>query len=360
MTSQPILPAPAPVSGSVQPARVSLRVTPDGKLFSKISGHAGTMDRMVAADDPVRIASISKLVTALGVMVLVDDATLDLDRDVGDYLGQPFRNPNFPDRPISLRMLLSHTSGLRDGGEYFLPLDGKWTDLVAGRAAWDSAHPPGEYFSYANLNSPIVAVIMERATGERFDHLMQRLVMKPLGLNACFNWSGCDVISRQQAVTLLRPDGELAKDAPWTQSEEECVFVAATNGGCDIRLYVTGENGSSFGPQGGLRISARDLLKVANVLTNRGAPLFSEKSFSEMTKPYWRFDGQNGDVEGGAFHAYGLGIDIQPGGWIGHVGDAFGLRAGLWVNQGSGEKRVQFVTMVDEKLPVGRCLDNCP
>ena len=62
--------------------------------------------RLVSADDPVRIASISKLITALGVMRLVDGGKLDLDRDVSDYLGYPLRNPAFPGRKITLRLLL--------------------------------------------------------------------------------------------------------------------------------------------------------------------------------------------------------------------------------------------------------------
>ena len=58
--------------------------------------------RAATADDPVRIASISKLATALGVMRLVDDRRLDLDRDVSDYLGWSLRNPAFPDRPVRI------------------------------------------------------------------------------------------------------------------------------------------------------------------------------------------------------------------------------------------------------------------
>ena len=79
--------------------------------------------RMVSADDPVRIASISKLITALGVMRLVDGGKLDLDRDVSDYLGYPLRNPAFPARKITLRLLLSHQSSLLDGDDlYIIPL----------------------------------------------------------------------------------------------------------------------------------------------------------------------------------------------------------------------------------------------
>ena len=75
--------------------------------------------RHIARADPAnastlyRIASITKLVTALGVMRLVEEGKLDLDEDVGKYLGYRVRNPHFPDVPITLRALLSHTSSLR-------------------------------------------------------------------------------------------------------------------------------------------------------------------------------------------------------------------------------------------------------
>jgi CubicO group peptidase (beta-lactamase class C family) len=74
--------------------------------------------RRVTADDPVRVASITKLVVALGVMRMVEAGALDLDRDASDYLGWRLRNPGFPDAKVTLRMLLSHTAGVRDANDY--------------------------------------------------------------------------------------------------------------------------------------------------------------------------------------------------------------------------------------------------
>lgn len=97
--------------------------------------------RLLTADDPVRIASISKLVVGLGVMRLVESGVLDLDRDVSAWLGWSLRHPAYPDIPITLRLLLSHRSSLTDAA--------------------------GRFFRYANLNFPVVAAVTERATGER-------------------------------------------------------------------------------------------------------------------------------------------------------------------------------------------------
>ncbi len=72
----------------------------------------------LTSETSFRVASISKLVTALAVMQLVERGLVGLDRDVGDYLGFVLRNPHFPATPITTRMLLSHTSSLRDGDLY--------------------------------------------------------------------------------------------------------------------------------------------------------------------------------------------------------------------------------------------------
>lgn len=367
--------SPPPMKYAIQPAKIELTVSANGKLISHVSGHAGTPWRRVTTDDPVRIASISKLVTGIAVMRLVERGQIDLDRDVGLYLGWPVRSPAFPDAPISMRMLLSHQSGITDAADYILPLDGELPAILARPASWDAAHAPGDWFRYANLNFPVIAAVMEAVTGERFDRIMAREVFTPLKLDACFNWqTGCSAGRRARAVTLLRPNGDLAKDGPLKDGPQkdrlmgagvpECAFVRASNGDCDIAAYRLGRNGSAFSPQGGLRISAKDLMTIGKVLRDGGRPLLSAKAYAEMTQAQWTFNGHNGDDEKGAFMAYGLSIhiaaDSKGARWIGHIGEAYSLRAGLWVNPKSKETRLKITTMVDEFAPVGNCLEVCP
>ncbi len=326
--------------------------------------------RLVSADDPVRIASISKLVTALGVMRLVDLGKLDLDRDVSDYLGYLLRNPAFPERKITLRLLLSHQSSLLDGDDlYIIPLGTTIQQRLADPRVWDPVHAPGSgWFHYTNLNFPVVASIMERVSGERFDRLILRLVLRPLGLSACFNWSGCSALTTSRAVVLYRASGEVAKD-DLHGAPPPCLVVAAPDGSCDLSSYVLGSNGAMFSPQGGLRISMRDLARVGQMLARGGKGFLSARSFAELTRPQWRFDGSNGLGENGEadgfFCAYGLAVQtLNAGGAgcrdnlfadarrrFGHAGDAYGLKSGLWLDPRTGRGLAFFTSAVPDTSP---------
>ncbi|MDZ7588947.1 MAG: serine hydrolase domain-containing protein [Parasphingorhabdus sp.] len=200
-------------AASAPPAAVKVDFDAPSSRVVAIQGLANrATGRALMADDPVRIASISKLFVALGVMRLVETEQLSLDRDVSEYLGWKLRNPAFPDAPISLRGLLSHQSGLRDGIDYALPMDARLETALNDPKAWDAAHPPGSYFAYANINFPVIAAVMEAATGQRFDTIMKAQVFAPLKLDACYNWSGCSNAKIAAAITLYRANGDVARD----------------------------------------------------------------------------------------------------------------------------------------------------
>ncbi|ASR51524.1 hypothetical protein B5J99_08630 [Blastomonas fulva] len=344
--------------------RIELTFTADQLGRSKVSGlaHRPSM-REATLDDPVRIASISKLAVGVAVMRLVDKQALDLDRDVSLYLGWRLVHPQHPGTKITLRLLLSHQSGLTDDAGYFIPLDAKLADLLAQPEAWDASHAPGSFFRYANVNYPVVAAVMEAATGRRFDRIMTEEVFDPLAIPACYNWSGCKTEARKDAITLYRPDGSIARD-DWITQPEQCASMTTRDGRCDLDAYLSGQNGSAFGPQGGLRISAGGLARLGQMLLGGGDGLLTPQSFAELIRAQWRFDGSNGDDDKGYFTAFGLGVQRieQADGrvWIGHPGEAYGLRAGLWVDRAGGQGVVRISTGHAEDYPVGHCLVACP
>lgn len=357
------LTAAAPSAAAIDPARLTLSFDTGAIGDARAEGLAHQLSRRPATiDDPVRVASISKLAIALAVMRLVDQGAVDLDRDISDTLGWRVRSPHFPDQPITLRLLLSHQSSLTDTAGYIVPMDQPLAEYLAQPDAWDAMHPPGGFFRYANLNFPLVAAVMEAATGRRFDRIMAEELFDPLGLEACFNWSTCPEAARTRAITLYRPDGAIARD-DWLGEPDQCPFVAARDGGCDLAAYALGRNGSTFSPQGGMRISARGLATIGQLLLRSGEGYLTPEAFAEMTRPQWRFDGANGDDDHGYFTAFGLGVQIiERDGrrWIGHPGEAYSLRAGLWVDRAAGKGIVRIVTGVAEDAPVGHCLEQCP
>ena len=325
--------------------------------------------RPLTPDDPVRVASISKLVVALGVMRLVEQGKLDLDRDVSHWLGWRLRNPAFPDQPITLRMLLSHRSSLVDGIDYAIPFGSTVEAALADPKAFDGEHPPGGYFQYSNLNLPVVASVMEAATGERFDRLMHRLVLAPLGLDACFNWTTCSDASVARAVVLYEPDGAVIRDDLGGIRPACPVLLPPGSQACDLASYRLGANGALFSPQGGLRASARDLAAIGQLLLNegrhRGNAFLKPESIEALTAPLWRFDGGNGKTDGGFYCGYGLAVHHLPNprcrddllgdgaALFGHAGDAYGVRSGLWVDPASGKGVAYFATGLGDDPPRG-------
>src|SRR3546814_6454337 len=89
---------------------------------------------------------------------------------------------------------------------------------------------------------------MERVTGERFDRLMDRLVLQPLGIEGCFNWASCSDATVARAVVLYRDTGEPAND-DLHGARPDCPVVATEDNGCDLAQWRAGENGALFSPQ---------------------------------------------------------------------------------------------------------------
>jgi len=371
-----VLATSACVSNSGRPV-AEVRVTFDhaGVTATAVSGHADiAAGRRITADDPVRVASISKLVVAIGVMRLIEQGVLSLDADVSEILGWRLRHPSFPDRPITLRLLLSHRTGLTDATSYVLPLDASLQAALADPAAWDAQHGPGDQFAYANFNFPVIAAVMEAATRERFDRLMHRLVLAPLKLEACFNWETCSESAVARAVVLYR-DGQPVRDDN-QGARPACSVTPAEDGSCELAIWRPGRNGSIFSPQGGLRISAHGLAVIGRLLLGSGEAdgvrLLSPTSVDLLLSPHWTFDGANGQTfeadaddlaSDGAICAYGLatqtlatpapGCRDDPFGdrirRVGHAGDAYGLKSGLWIDRAAGTGVAYFATDVPDE-----------
>jgi CubicO group peptidase (beta-lactamase class C family) len=367
LTACATAPAPAPLLH----AQVGVAFDRNGDLASFADGVADPQSgRRVTIDDPVRVASVSKMVTAIGVMKLIDRGKLDLNSDVSRWLGWPLRNPSFPDRPITLAMLLAHTGSIREHDDnYVIPLGGSLQQVMADPKNWDPQHGPGDgYFAYVNLNYPIVGSIVEKVTGERFDIWIRREVLAPMKLDACFNWPTCSDAAVARAVELDTPDGKPVKDDLHGQRPACPVFVKEGEP-CDLGRWKPGENGSLFSPQGGLRISARGLARIGRMMLNGGTldgvRILSPRAVETLLTQTWTFNGSNGVTDGGFYCSAGNGTHQLPNTvpgclddlgtrgaiLVGHAGDAYGLKSGLWIDGKRGRGIAYFVTGVADPAP---------
>lgn len=363
----------ATVPRQVSPVRAEVGVAFDraGDVGNFADGLADPATRrQVTIDDPVRVASVSKMVTAIGVMKLVDEGKLDLTGDVARWLGWSLRNPNFRDRPINLSMLLSHTASVREhDDDYAIPLGTSLQSVMADPRNWDTAHGPGDgYFAYVNLNYPIIGSIIEKATGERFDLWMRRNILEPMKLDACFNWPTCSDAMVARAVELDSPAGKPLKDDLHGQ-RPACPVLIRPGEGCDLGRWKLGENGALFAPQGGLRISARGLARIGRMLlddgTLDGVRILSPRAVATLLAQVWLYDGANGQSDGGFTCSAGNGTHQLPNRlpgcaddmgtrgavFTGHAGDAYGMKSGLWIDRQRGRGIAYFVTGVADPAP---------
>jgi CubicO group peptidase (beta-lactamase class C family) len=298
----------------------------------------------ISNETQFRIASISKAFAAMGLMKLYDQKKFKLDDDISKYLGFEVRNPKFPKSKITFRMLLSHTSSLQDGTGYdgFLtatysqkPSPNISTILMPKGANYTEDmwmnHKPGTFFTYCNLNYGIIGTLVEKISKQRFDIFLKKEILEPLGTSASFN---LDQIALPTLATLYRSENNA-----WKPEKDD--YSVTKPKPTDVSNYIIGNNAVFFGPQGGLRASASDVMCFIKFLKSNGESvpkLISKSTLNKMKKAHWCFKDANGDNYNGFFKQYGLGLHQTNknesdsvnnpavfGSFIGHAGDAYGL-----------------------------------
>ena len=130
-----------------------------------------------------RPGSVSKLFTWTAVMQLVEAHRIDLDRDINTYLD--FKISSYPDRPVTMRNLMTHTAGFQDSLK----------DLITAKASVpalgdflkkqvpDRVFPPGQIPGYSNYGAALAGYIVERVSGQRFDDYVEQHIFLPLDMH---------------------------------------------------------------------------------------------------------------------------------------------------------------------------------
>ena len=230
---------------------LSVAAVKDGKIvYSNALGYKDRENKVaMKEDDILRIASISKTFVGTGIMQLVEAGKLGLDDDISTILGVNARNPKYPDKAITVRMLLSHTSSMSDKHGYFTMDD-------LNDNAWES-YEPGSKYQYCNLGFNTLGAIIEKVSGVRFDKYIYENILKPIGVYAHHNVMELD---STKFIKIYKYNGgafNCSKDA-YASPESK------------LKNYVMGYSTPVFSPTGGLKISAKDLARVMIMHMNYG------------------------------------------------------------------------------------------
>jgi CubicO group peptidase (beta-lactamase class C family) len=293
------------------------------------------------------------------------------------------RHPAFPDVALTPRMLMSHTSGLRNGEDFPVPFNRPLLGrlLEAARepnyGGWfaPQTERPGQWFSYSDTNFAVLAETIERITGQRFDRYMRDTLFEPLELDIGYNWSGVSQAKRDRAAAACRWENSAwtpQVDATPPRAPEIALYRGENNDAASEADYSIGLNGFAFAPHGGLRLSLNDMDRLARFFLD-GARLAGAGSLSHMTARRWTFDpaAPNGATDRGFYQGFGLGVQTplgrsvegaMPGdaffgdatsSWSGHLGDAYGWMTGLFWNASRDATLVWAINgMPEENRPL--------
>ena len=302
---------------------LSAAATRGGNLV--FEGALGLRDKsqgLPATPDTIyRMASVTKHISAMTLMTLVDEGKVKLDEDISVYLGYTVRNPHWPDVPITLRQLMTHTSTLVERGSYNRILAGempalKLSEVLTSGRPGDIAgnwlpDRPGTRYDYSSFGSGVMGTVGERATGIRFAELVRQRIFEPLELEDATldadTLVGLEVAVSDAAGSIM--------DAEWLKKSLEN----------KKRLCALPVGEAYRAAQGNGHMRARDLLKVTQVLLDGGVSggvrILSENSVKEMCAV--QFD--DGFIRTGLNLMHYGHLAPQP--LIGHYGRAFGALA---------------------------------
>jgi CubicO group peptidase (beta-lactamase class C family) len=164
-------------------------VTPGEILIGAAGKSDVSSGRSMTPHDRVQVGSVAKTLVAVGVLRLVTEGRVSLDAPVARYVGDvPFDNPWQAESPLRVRHLLDHTGGLDDARMWQVfslraspdaPLrDG----LVHPGDAVRVRHRPGDRFSYSNSGYLLLGMVIEAATGQRYEEWLGDALLAPLGM----------------------------------------------------------------------------------------------------------------------------------------------------------------------------------
>ena len=265
--------------------------------------------RSVTPEVLFEIGSIGKSFTAIAILQLVDEGRIDLDAPAEQYLPWLVIDRRGGDAPITVRHLLSHTSGIVAGID---------ATPDAAFQVWSlrdlpTYSVPGERFHYSNVGYKVLGLVLEAVERRPYREIIRERVLKPVGMEATEPVITHEIRARLAVgYAYLHDDrlgyaGAALAPAPW--------------------LQITTADGS-------IASTADDMCAFIRVLLCRGegptGRVLSEGAYSQMTTAHAR-DGSGGE------YGYGLAIhEVEGRHLVGHGGGMVGYVAGLETDPEAG------------------------
>lgn len=312
VTSRVAAAAQAEVADKQTPSIAIALVDRSGVVWQQAWGEAGAVDALY------RAGSVTKLLTDVAVMKLVEQGKLDLDAPVTRYL--PDFHPQNPfGVPITLRQLMTHRSGLvrePPRGHYFDAAAKGQSDTVASLNQTTLVARPGTITKYSNAGIAVVGEVIARVMRMPYERALDQLVLSPLGMSA----SG---LSRS------------ALKHPVARSQ-----MASFDGArFDAPAFDLGTPAA-----GSLYTNGADLGRFVRMLLNRGAlPDRASYLRAETLDAMWR--PQFPDADGGRF---GLGFALGATNGqrtVGHGGAVYGFATDVRLAPDAGVGVIVFSTV---------------
>ena len=295
-----------------------------------------------------RIASMTKPITAIGIMILAEQRKLSVDdpveRRLPEFRGQMLANRSRgvvvlkpPARKITIRDLLTHTSGVPSGlppdmAELYRKRDRTLSEVIPTIAKRPLEFEPGSRWAYCNLGIDTLGRIIEVVSGQPYERFLQQQIFTPLGM----------------ADTTFYPNERQRRRMAALYDSRQGKLVAV-----GYQLLGSAENARYPIPAGGLYSTGADLARLYQMMLCggqfHGIRILTEKSVREMTRV------QTGDLAAGFVPGMGFGLgwgvvrqpqgitEMFSPGTFGH-GGAFGTQG--WIDP----KQDLFVILLIQRV----------
>ncbi|WP_165776863.1 serine hydrolase domain-containing protein [Paremcibacter congregatus] len=294
-------------SGTVSIVKAGKLIFSKGYGFQNIEKNIG-----VEADKTLfRTGSVSKLLTWVSVMQMVEQGKLDLDGDVNAYLKTFQIKDTFPGQPITMRHIMTHTAGFEDGSVGYLISDDPARIMPLAhsmkRYQPERVNPPGKQAAYSNYGAALAGLIVANLSGVEFADYVQKNILDVLGMES----------------------SSFEEPLPRHMSENAAVAYAREGGAYIAKPF---EIISNFAPAGALSATSTDMVKFAQAILNggeyKGARILEAETVKQMLSHNFSQDDRLMGLALGFYEVERNGLRL-----MGHEGDTHYFHSDLVIDK---------------------------